>query len=109
MSDFHVNFILINGEDKKRTYVTKLSCHIGSQRRAESSVNTNLPLRAFGIGQRLTGQPEVAFLKSKAGQQLWSLCLEFVEVPLFDSDRWQKHCPLWKLTHCRRKRGQRKS
>lgn len=52
-----------------------------------ASGNTNLPVRGLGIGQRLTSQPEVAFLKSKAGQELWPLCLELVEVALFDCDR----------------------
>lgn len=71
-------------------------------------VDTNLPVRAFGIGQRLTRQPEVAFLKSKAGQQLRSLRLEFVEVALFDRGRGQEHRPLWKLRHCRGKNVDRK-
>lgn len=66
------------------------------------SVSTNLPVRGLGIGQRLTSQPEVTLLKSKAGQELWSLGLEFVEVALFDCDRWHKHCPLWKLGRCGR-------
>lgn len=78
------------------------------QIRAESSVNTNLPVGAFGIGQRLTGQPEVAFLKSKAGQQLCSLCLEFVQVALFDCYRRLNHGPLGKLRHYGRRCGQNK-
>lgn len=49
--------------------------------------NTNLPVGALGVGQRLTSQPEVTLLKSEAGQELWSLCLELVEVALFDCDR----------------------
>lgn len=52
-----------------------------------ASGNTNLPVRGLGVGQRLTTQPEVAFLKSKAGQELRPLCLELVEVALFDCDR----------------------
>ena len=47
---------------------------------------TNLPVRCFGVGQRLARQPEVAFLEGEAGEQLGSLCLVFVEEPLFNGD-----------------------
>lgn len=65
--------------------------------------NTNLPVRCFGVGQRLARQPEVAFLEGKAGEQLGSLCLVFVEEPLFNGDRGHEDSPLWHLRHCRRK------